>query len=252
MRIIIDTAAGIVETADGSVRHALGTAEGFALVSRAWLRAGWDAKHVYSFTWLGRPIIQLPEDVLRLQELVWRIAPDVIIETGVAHGGSLMLWATLLEVLGRGEVVGVDIEIRPHNRAALERHPLSRRIALIEGSSVAPAVVERVRARAAGRKVLVVLDSNHTRDHVLAELRAYAPMVSVGSYVVVMDGIMAEVEGAPRTAEDWSWNNPRAAAAAFSAEDPRFVLAPPPFAFNEGAVEAPVTYAPGGFLRRSS
>jgi cephalosporin hydroxylase len=147
--------------------------------------------------------------------------------------------------------VGVDIEIRPHNRAAIERHPLARRIVLIEGSSVAPEVVERVRARAAaGSKVLAVLDSRHTRDHVLAELRAYAPMVSVGSYVVVMDGIMGEVTGAPRTDEDWSWNNPRAAAAAFVADDPRFILAPPPFAFNEGAVDAPLTYAPGGFLRR--
>src|SRR5262249_37658305 len=155
-------------------RHNLGTAEAFAIVSRAWLRAGWDSKYVYGFTWLGRPIIQLPEDLLRIQEVIFTVQPDVIIETGVAHGGSLVFYASLCKALGRGRVIGIDVEIRPHNRAAIEAHSLSDWITLVEGSSVDPDVVARVYDLIGpDESALVLLDSCHAKTHVLAELEAY-------------------------------------------------------------------------------
>jgi cephalosporin hydroxylase len=206
---------------------------------------------VYSFSWLGRPIIQLPEDMIRLQEVIYRVKPDVIIETGVAHGGSLIFYASLMRAIGKGRVIGVDIEIRPHNRKAVEEHELAPYITLIEGSSIAPAVVERVRTKVLpGKTALVVLDSNHTKAHVLGELEAYSPLVTVGSYIVACDGIMAQVAGAPRTAADWTWNNPSAAAQEFASRHPEFVVEEPTFPFNEGVVRDRVTYWPSAFLKR--
>jgi cephalosporin hydroxylase len=249
--LAIDLEAGEVEVDHGRATHRLDTPEAFEAISRAWLRAGWDAKYVYSFTWLGRPIIQLPEDLVRLQEVIYAVRPDVIIETGVAHGGSLVFSAGLCKTIDHGRVIGVDVEIRPHNRVAIEGHELSGLITLVEGDSIDPRTVERVREQIApGERVLVLLDSAHARDHVLAELRAYAPLVDEGSYVVAMDGIMEELEGAPRTHPDWAWNNPRQAVRDFLEEEPSFELAEPPFRFNEGMVRERVTYWPGGFLRR--
>jgi cephalosporin hydroxylase len=253
MKLLIDTDAGTVSMEGDPERQALpfGSPEGFALLSRAWLRAGWDAKYVYSFTWLGRPIIQLPEDMVRLQEVIYRTKPDVIVETGVAHGGSLIFYASLMNTIGRGRVIGVDVEIRPHNRRAIEEHQLASMITLIEGDSVAPQTVSKVRGLIAPEeKVLVLLDSNHTYQHVLDELRAYAPMVSLDSYAVAMDGIMEEVAGGPRTRPDWVTNNPRRAAEDFARSDPRFIVEEPRMAFNEGTVDRWVTYWPGGFLKR--
>ncbi len=249
---IDDEAAEVtVRDAAGEQRFPLGSAEGFAAVSRAWLRAGWDAKHVYSFTWMGRPVIQLPEDMLRIQEVIFTVRPDVLIETGVAHGGSLVFYASLFKAMEKGRVIGIDVEIRPHNRAAIEAHPLSDRIALIEGSSTDAAVVEQVRNLVGPEEtVLVVLDSNHTRDHVLGELKAYGPIVSIGSYIVASDGVMEQIAGGPRAADDWSWNNPRQAALQFAREDTRFELHEPEWLFNEGAVRDRVTYWPDAFLRR--
>jgi len=148
---------------------------------------------------MGRPIIQLPEDIVRIQEVIYALQPDVIIETGVAHGGSLVFYASLFSAMGKGRVIGVDIEIRPHNRRAIEAHPLSRLITLIEGSSIEPETIARVKAQIRlGEKVMVILDSNHTRDHVRAELEAYAPLVAIGSYIVACDGIVRDLQGAPR------------------------------------------------------
>jgi cephalosporin hydroxylase len=253
MKLEVDLDLGTVSVAGDPARKdiPLSSAEGFALTSKAWLRAGWDAKYVYSFTWLGRPIIQLPEDMVRLQEVIWRLKPDVIVETGVAHGGSLIFYASLFEALGTGRVIGVDVEIRPHNRAALEAHALFHRVSLVEGSSIAPETIEKVRALVrVDDKVLVLLDSNHTKLHVAAELDAYAPLVPVGSYIVAMDGIMGELVGAPRSTDDWAVNNPRQAALEFAAKNPHFSVEEPAFAFNEGAVSNWVTYWPGGFLKR--
>ena len=218
-----------------------------------WLRSGWDTKYVYGFSWLGRPIIQLPEDMLRIQEVIFSVQPDVIVETGVAHGGSLVFYASLCKALGKGRIVGIDIQIRPHNRKAIEEHFLAPWISLIEGSSTAPEVVSEVKSRIRpSERVIVMLDSCHTKEHVLAELEAYAPMVSVGSYIVAMDGIMEEVVGAPRTQPDWTWNNPKQAAAEFVKTHPNFALVEPDFLFNEGSITERVTYWPGAFIRRTS
>jgi cephalosporin hydroxylase len=254
--ITIDETRGVVIIDRGgeSQTLAIDTPEAFAAVSDAWLRAGWHVKHPYTFTWLGRPIIQLPEDIVRIQELIYRVQPDVILETGIAHGGSLILSASLCKLLGRGRVIGVDIEIRPHNRAAIERHPLFPLITLIEGSSVDPEIVARVQAQIGpDESVLVLLDSNHTREHVLRELEAYAPLVTRGSYIVAMDGhIMELAAGAPRTSPDWTTNNPKAAAAEFAATHPELVLEEPAFLFNESAIDTAVSYFSGGFLKRIS
>jgi len=251
--IQIDEKAGTVSVVtDGDTEtFPLGSPEGFAIVSRAWLRAGWDAKHVYTFTWLGRPIIQLPEDMIRLQETICAVRPDVILETGIAHGGSAIFFASILELIGKGRVVSVDIEIREHNRNALEAHKLKPLITLIEGDSVAPDTVSKVReAVGTAETVLVVLDSNHTRDHVAAELDAYADLVSIGSYCIVCDGIMADVVGAPRTQQGWTTDNPVTATREFLEAHPEFRLQPPEFAFNESQVNDPVTYWPQSHLLR--
>ena len=237
---------------DGDHReYNLGTPEAFSILSRLWLRSGLDNKHVYSFTWLGRPIIQLPEDMIRIQEVIYSIQPDVIIESGVAHGGSLVFYASLCKALGKGRVIGIDIDIRPPNRKAIESHILSSFITLVEGDSVDPQVVERVKALLSkDERVLVLLDSNHTKKHVLAELNSYGPLVSRGSYIVAMDGIMEKVAGAARTQPDWIWNNPRAAALEFVESNSDFVIEEPRFLFNEGTVSERVTYWPDGFIKR--
>lgn len=254
VKTIIDEDRALVTVvgSDGSDRSMpFASPEGFAAASRAWLRVGWDTKHVYSFTWLGRPIIQLPEDMVRLQELIWAQKPDVIVETGIAHGGSLIFYASLLEAIGHGRVIGIDIEIRPHNRSAIEAHPLFKRITMLEGSSTAPEIVERVKGLVApGEKVMVVLDSNHSHDHVLEELRAYAPLVQIGGYLVATDGIMQDLVGAPRSQPDWGANNPQQAARSFVAEDSRFAIEEPEWPFNEGMVRDRVTYWPSCFVRR--
>ena len=252
MIVRIDTDAAVVEVDDdGTTRRVpFSDPEAFELVSKAWLRVGWDAKHVYRFSWLGRPIIQLPEDIVRLQELIFRVRPDVVIETGVAHGGSLVLYASVLEVLGGGRVIGVELDLRKHNRAAIESHPLAHRITLVDGDSIALSTFERVRDEAGRGTVLVVLDSKHTKEHVLQELRLYSPLVSLGSYVVVADGIMREIAGAPRTDADWAWNNPAAAVDEFLAENDAFAREEPAPAFDESNTQAAVTYFPGGWLRR--
>ncbi len=251
--ISIDLAKGTitVDAAGRQTTHALGSPEGFKILSAAWLRAGWDAKYVYSFTWMGRPIIQLPEDMVRVQEAIYRLRPTVVVETGVAHGGSLVFYASLFKAMGQGRVIGLDIEIRPHNRRAIEEHELAHLITLVEGSSTAPAVVQQVRALLRpDDRVFVMLDSNHSKEHVLAELKAYADLVTPGSYIVAADGVMADLGAAPRTNPDWSWNNPRAAVEEFLRARPDFSLASPPFAFNEGAVDEPISYWSGGWLRR--
>ena len=224
----------------------------FQILSDAWLRSGWDTKYVYGFSWLGRPIIQLPEDMIRIQEVIYDLKPDVIIETGVAHGGSLIFYASLCTAIGKGRVVGIDIEIRNHNRLAIEEHRLSPLIKLIEGSSVDENIFSQVKSMvSASDKVLVLLDSNHTKSHVLAELNLYSQLVTSGSYIVACDGIMKQVTGAPRTNKDWEWDNPLSAIADFLASNPSFKLEEPFRPFNEGSIAERVTYWPNAYLRKS-
>ncbi len=239
---------------DGATReYPFASREAFAAVSRAWLRVGWDTKYVYSFTWMGRPVIQLPEDMLRIQEAIYSVRPDVIVETGVAHGGSLVFYASLCKAMDKGRVIGVDIEIRPHNRRAIEAHPLAERIALVEGSSIDPAVVDRVAGMIEpGETVLVLLDACHTKAHVAAELEAYGRLVTPGSYIVATDGIMHDLAGAPRSKADWTWNNPREAAREFAARNAQFAIEEPTIAFNEGLIQDRVTYWPGAYLKRAA
>ena len=229
----------------------LDTAEAFAILSDVWIDAGLRVKHQYSFSWLGRPVIQYPEDLLRLQELIFRAQPDVIIETGVAHGGSLVFHASLCRLMGRGRAIGIDIEIRPHNRAAIEAHPLASLITLFEGSSIDPGIVQAVKdSIAPAERVLVVLDSNHTHAHVIAELEAYSPLVPPGSYIVAMDGHVMEAAAAPTAAPDWGTNNPVGAVREFAAGHPEFVLEDVSFVFNESLLTTSTVGFSGGLLHR--
>lgn len=255
MKWTVDTASGAISRErDGKVETLpLYSPAGFEELSKLWLEVGWNEKYVYTFSWLGRPIIQLPEDMIRIQEVLHRVQPDVIVECGIAHGGSLVYYASLCRLLGRGRVVGIDVEIRPHNREAIEAHPLFDLITLIEGSSVEPETVAAAAAQISpGEKTLVILDSNHTREHVRAELEAYAPLVSVDSYVVVMDGIMRLVAETPRGKAEWTDDNPIAAVDGFVREHPEFVVEQPPWPFNESELRANVTHWPRGYLRRTA
>lgn len=226
--------------------------EAFHELSRLWVRIGWSLKYIYGFTWLGRPIIQLPEDLVRVQEVVYQVKPDVLIETGVAHGGSLVYYASLFRAMGHGRVVGVDVEIRPHNRAAIEAHELFPLITLVEGDSVAPEIVDEVRSLVEpGETVLVVLDSDHSKAHVLAELEAYGPLVTAGSYIIVTDGVMEDVADAPRGEAEWRDDNPVRATEEFLSTHPEFELEdPPPQAFSETLSDVRVTHWPNAYLRR--
>ena len=187
--------------------------------TRDWINKANARKYSYHFEWLGRPIIQYPQDILAMQELIWQLQPDLIIETGIAHGGSLIFSASMLELNAScggpkdAEVLGLDIDIRAHNREAIEAHPMFKRITMIQGSSVAPEVVAQVRAKAAGKKrVLVSLDSNHTHEHVLAELQAYAPLTSVGSYCIVFDTVIDDMPAEMFPNRPWGpGNNPKTA-----------------------------------------
>lgn len=178
--------------------NSAGNDEEMKKLSLDWMmKAGGEHQYSYNFSWLGRPIIQYPQDIVALQEIIWSIQPDLIIETGIAHGGSLIFSASMLElnaVCGgpkEAKVIGVDIDIRSHNRREIEDHPLFRRIAMIEGSSIDEEVINKVKEETIGKhKILVILDSNHTHDHVLAELYAYAPLVSINSYCIVFDTVI--------------------------------------------------------------
>ncbi len=235
---------------DGS-RIELGSKEAFSILKKLWLKAGWDTKYVYSFTWLGRPIIQLPDDMIRIQEVIYQIKPTLIIETGIAHGGSLIFYASLLKMLGKGRVVGVDIEIREHNKKAIKDHVMSSMITLIEGSSIDNTTVRRVEQEINQDDiVLVILDSNHSKDHVLHELRLYSKFVSNSSYIVATDGIMQEVVGGPRTKDDWIWNNPQQAVKEFLEENDCFILENIKPIFNESIVDSSPTYWPNAWLKK--
>jgi cephalosporin hydroxylase len=253
MRLSIDTDRCVVckEHENGRVEMALYSREAFELISRIWMKVAWNEKYIYTFSWLGRPIIQNPEDLIRAQEVIYRVQPDVIIETGVAHGGSLIFYASLCKAMNRGRIVGVDIEIRPQNRRAIESHELSSLIALIEGSSTDPRVVQKVRSQLQpDEKVLVFLDSNHTMAHVLAELEAYHGLVSPGSYIVATDGIMKDLYDVPRGRSEWEHDHPTAAAAEFVQTHPEFVIEQPAWSFNESELRENLTYWPGAWIRR--
>jgi len=209
-------------------------------------------KYSYNFAWLGRPIIQYPQDIVAMQELVWTVQPDLIVEAGVAHGGSLILWASLLELNAicggpqDSRVIGIDIDIRAHNRAAIEAHPMSRRITMIEGSSIDEAVIEQVGDAARGRqRIMICLDSNHTHAHVLAELEAYAPLTSVGSYCVVFDTVIEDLPADMFPDRPWGpGDNPKTAVREYLRSHPEFE---PDSRIDDKLL---ISVARGGYLKR--
>jgi len=230
---------------------AIGQNEELKSCAHNFLKASLTPKYSYNFSWLGRPIIQYPQDMIAMQEIIWEVKPDLIIETGIAHGGSLIFSASMLELVAactgiEGEVIGIDIDIRPHNRKAIEEHPMYKRISMIQGSSIAPEIVSQVVEKTQGKKrILVCLDSNHTHDHVLAELKAYAPLTTVGSYCVAFDTV---VEDMPKElAGDRPWgpgNNPKTAVFEYLKTHPEFEID------RDIQNKILITVAPEGYLRR--
>ena len=218
--------------------------EGLHLLSNLWIKVAAEHRLMYEPKWLGRPIIQFPNDIVAVQELIWSVRPNLIIETGIAHGGSLVLSASILELIGEGQVVGIDVDIRTHNREALEQHPLRHRFELVEGSSVDPDVVEHVKARAAGLDtVMVILDSNHSAAHVRQELEVFHGLVTPGSYLVVHDGAQAWVSDIPSGKEEWKSDHPLIAIDDFLKTHAEFE--PDPF-----ITRTLITSSPSGFLKK--
>ena len=215
-------------------------------LTKEWFIASSQYEYSYHFTWLGRPIIQFPQDIIAMQELIWRVKPNLIIETGIAHGGSLVFYASMLELLsGDGRVLGIDIDIREHNRVEIEKHPMFKRITMIQGSSVDDGIAQQVYDFARDRKqVLVALDSNHTYEHVLRELQLYSPLVTKGSYLVVFDTI---IEDMPKDSfPDHPWgkgNNPKTAVWEFLKTNERFKID------KEIENKLLITVAPDGYLK---
>jgi cephalosporin hydroxylase len=253
MKLTIDTTAKLLiqEVNGKSHKIDLYSREAFEILSHQWLKVGWNQKYTYTFTWMGRPIIQLPEDMIRIQEIIYKIKPDVIIETGIAHGGSLIFYASLCKVLGKGRVIGIDIEIRPHNRKAIESHELFPLITLIEGSSTSPEIINHVKSLIKSKEtVLVILDSCHSKNHVLDELEKYSSLVTPGSYIVATDGIMKDLYDVPRGKLEWKWDNPVEAVVEFVSKHPEFVMEEPKWDFNESELNKHVTHWPCAFLRR--
>jgi len=220
-------------------------------VRAAWKRA-FDLiapyRYAYNWSWMGRPAIQFPQDLVALQEIIWRTQPEVVVETGIAHGGSLVFTASMLVLLGgERETIGIDIDIRAHNRSAIEAHPMASRIAMFEGSSVDEALAARVRERVAGRTAMVILDSHHSADHVARELALYAPLVRAGFFLVVMDTAVEYADPASIVDRPWGpGNSPMTAVDAFLAREPRFVVD------AEYDAKLLFTVAPRGYLRAVS
>jgi cephalosporin hydroxylase len=211
-----------------------------------------DTQYTYNFSWLGRPIIQYPQDMIALQEIIWDVKPDMIIETGIAHGGSLIFSAsmlTLLEACGEiesGKVLGIDIDIREHNKKAIEAHPMSKKITMFQGSSIDEEMIQKVHEFAkSGKRILVCLDSNHTHDHVLSELKAYASLVSIGSYCCVFDTLIEDMPEGSFPNRPWEkGNNPKTAVWEYLKENDNFVID------KDIENKLLITVAPDGYLKR--
>ncbi len=234
------------ETADRIQKN--GTNAALQEAARSFNTESNKAQYSYNFKWMGRPVIQYPQDILAMQELIWEIQPDLIIETGIAHGGSLIFYASILELVGKGEVLGIDIDIREHNKKEIEAHPMFKRITMIQGSSIAAETVQQVKDFAKDKKVImVVLDSNHTHEHVLEELKAYAPLVSLNSYVVVFDTIVEHLpeDYLPGLKRPWGiGDNPLTAVRTYLEDNDHFEIDE---SINNKLL---ISVAPDGYLKR--
>ncbi|MEO8111803.1 MAG: cephalosporin hydroxylase family protein [Ginsengibacter sp.] len=212
----------------------------------AFMNASIMSRYSYNFTWLGCPIIQYPQDMIAMQEIIWEVKPDLIIETGIAHGGSIIYYASILELIGKGEVLGIDIDIREHNRIEIERHPMSKRIHMLQGSAIIDEIIEQVKTYVAGKNtVIVCLDSNHTHAHVLKELELYAPFVTVGSYLVAFDTIVEDLPADLYKDRLWGvGDNPKTAVFEFLKKNKNFTID------KNIDHKLLISVAPGGYLKR--
>ncbi len=225
--------------------------EAFHVLSDLWLKVGWNAHYHYGFTWMGQPTLQLPEDLITLQELIYSHRPDVIIECGIAMGGSLLFYASICHAMGSGRVIGIDIDLHPHNCKILETSPLSYLLTLINGSSTNRALVAQLGIEP-DESVMVILDSNHTKEHVLQELECFAPIVTPGHYLVVADGFKKELHNVPRGKSDWKEDNPQAAVEKFLEKHPEYALELPDKQYNRSPYKKRVTHFTNGWLKRAS
>lgn len=223
-----------------------GNNEPLKKTAAAFMDASIRSRYSYNFTWLGRPIIQYPQDIIAIQEIIYQVQPDLIIETGIAHGGSLILHASICELIGKGEVLGVDIDIREHNKSEILNHRMSKRISMIQGSSIDETIVKQVAEIAAGKeKVLVILDSNHTHDHVLNEMKWYAPFVTKGSYMLVFDTVVEDLANDIYDNRPWGvGDNPKTAVWEFLKTNDDFVI---DSAMDDKLL---ISVAPSGFLKK--
>ena len=258
---MIDTAARTLTSQESEAGNettvGLFTKEAFETLSLEWIRIGWSLQYYHTFTWFGLPILQLPEDLLRLQEVIYAVRPALIVETGVFHGGSLLFHASLLEAMGvdPGRVIGIDQTIPAQVRAAISGHPLHSRITLIEGDSTDPAVVAQVAGHLKSQAgdstpVLVILDSDHSTKHVARELECYAKFVTKGSYIVATDGVMKDLSDVPRGDARWKSDNPFTAANEFAARHPEFKHGQPKRLADASPLTENVTYWPGAWFQR--
>jgi len=214
-------------------------------LSRSWFDTAFKYEYSFHFTWLGRPIIQFPQDIVTIQEIIWKTKPNLIIETGIAHGGSLIFSASMLQLIGKGKVLGIDIDIRKHNRNEIEKHPLFKRIMMIEGSSIDENIAQKVYRIAKGKKrILLFLDSYHTEDHVLKELQLYSRLVRKGSYIIVFDTVVEDMPKNSFPNRPWNKNNnPKTAVKKFLKTNKRFVID------KELEKKLLITSCPDGFLK---
>lgn len=232
-------------------RLSLYSEEAFHLISELWLKIGWNAHYHYSFTWMGQPALQLPEDLIALQEVIVANRPDVIIECGIAMGGSLLFYASICRSLGSGRVIGVDIDIRPHNRKAIEANPLSDLITLVQGSSTDQATLSDLNLEPDAR-VMVILDSNHGKEHVAKELELFSTVVTPGQYLVVADGFKKELHDVPRGKKEWLEDNPQSAIEKFLETHEEYILELPKKTYNRSSYKDRVTHFTKGWLKRAS
>jgi len=219
--------------------------EGIEMLSNLWIKSAAEFKLNYELTWMGRPIIQFGTDMIMLQELIWKIKPDIFIETGIAHGGSLIYTASLFELMGNdGLVIGIDVEIREHNRVEIEAHSMYKRIKMIEGSSISETTISLLeKLLNTDKKIMIMFDSNHSTEHVLSELRLYSKYVNVGSYMIVQDGAQEWVSDIPRGKPEWKHDNPLSAIDLFLKENDDFVI-------DETYTRLGITQSPNGYLKK--
>ena len=255
MTLTIDANRAVLGVVEAGVPREipLYSKEAFEAISEQWVRIGWALGHYFTFSWMGLPILQLPEDLVRVQEVIADLQPDVIVETGVFGGGSMLFHASVCEALGKGHIVGIDKQIPAETRDGVMRHRLSHRVTLIEGDSAAADVVAQVRhAVGDARTVMVLLDSDHSKAHVARELEAYAPLVTPGACIVASDGIMGRLSDVPGGDPSWAEDNPTEAAREFAARHPEFELREPKWRVNRSQLDRAITYWPDGWLWRKA